>query len=119
MPLQFIDAKDKALYFLKLMKTLLLSRTIAKSPLSNASDIRALHAAKVKFETKGYEEGGAFPAAGCSASPLDAASHAPVFIFRENSDCFSGSTGGGTGGGGTGGGTGGGGSGGSGGGGWR
>jgi hypothetical protein len=29
-------------------------RVIAKSPLKNASDIRALHSAKVKIEAKGY-----------------------------------------------------------------
>ena len=56
LPLVFPNPKDKALYFPKLMKALLRSRVIAKSPLSNASDIRALHAAKAKFETKGYEE---------------------------------------------------------------
>ena len=37
-----------------LMKALLLSRVIAKSPLSNANDIRGLRRAKDAFETKGY-----------------------------------------------------------------
>ena len=41
--------------FLPLMKALLLSRVIAKAPLKNASDIRALHAAKVAFQDKGYQ----------------------------------------------------------------
>ena len=42
--------------FPSLMKALLKSRIIAKSPLGNASDVRALRNAKTKFETKGYEE---------------------------------------------------------------
>ena len=41
--------------FLPLVKALLLSRVIVKSPLSNASDIRALQKAKVAFEGSGYE----------------------------------------------------------------
>ena len=57
LPLQFAEAEDKAQYFLKLMRALLLGRVIAKAPLKNASDIRALHAAKVKFEAKGYDDG--------------------------------------------------------------
>ena len=44
----------KAEYFLKLMKALLKSRVIAKSPLKNASDIRGLYRAKVTLEAKGY-----------------------------------------------------------------
>ena len=44
--------KDK---FLPLMKALLLSRVIAKSPLCNANDIRGLSRAKDAFEAKGYE----------------------------------------------------------------
>ena len=38
------------------MKALLLSRVIAKSPLSNASDIRGLQKARVVFVEKGYED---------------------------------------------------------------
>ena len=41
--------KDK---FLPLMKALLLSRVIAKSPLCDANDIRGLLRAKVAFEAK-------------------------------------------------------------------
>ena len=48
LPLVFRDT------FPALMKALLKSRTIAKSPLGNASDVRALRNAKTKFETKGY-----------------------------------------------------------------
>ena len=44
--------------FLPLMKALLRSRVIAKSPLSNASDIRRLRRAKDAFEAKGYERKG-------------------------------------------------------------
>ena len=46
--------KMKAEYFLRLMKALLKSRVIAKSPLKNASDIRGLYRAKVTLEAKGY-----------------------------------------------------------------
>ena len=59
-PFQFtasgLAATDKmrAEYFLKLMKTLLKSRVIAKSPLENASDIRGLYRAKVTLKAKGY-----------------------------------------------------------------
>ena len=51
-----VAAKDKAkaTYFLELMKALLKSRVIAKSPLKNASDIRGLYSAKVKLEAKEY-----------------------------------------------------------------
>ena len=48
LPLVFRDA------FPALMKALLKSRIIAKSPLGNASDVRALRNAKANFETKGY-----------------------------------------------------------------
>ena len=65
LPLQFYGdtdeakAKAKAAYFLELMKALLRSRIIAKSPLKNASDIRALQKLKVAFEAnKGYERRG-------------------------------------------------------------
>ena len=40
--------------FLPLMKALLLSRVIAKAPLSSANDIRGLRRAKDALETKGY-----------------------------------------------------------------
>ena len=42
--------KMKAEYFLRLMKALLKSRVIAKSPLKNASDIRGLYRAKVTLD---------------------------------------------------------------------
>ena len=48
LPLVFKDT------FLPLMKALLLSRVIAKAPLSNANDICGLRRAKDAFETKGY-----------------------------------------------------------------
>ena len=63
-PFQFkasgLAATDKlsAEYFLRLMKALLKSGVIAKSPLKNSPDIRGLHNAKVKLEAKGYTEGG-------------------------------------------------------------
>ena len=44
----------KVKYFLQLMKTLLRSHVIVKSPLKNASDIRALCGAKAEIEAKGY-----------------------------------------------------------------
>ena len=60
-PFQFtasgLAATDKmrAEYFLQLMKALLKSRVIAKSPLKNAPDIRGLYRAKVVLEAaKGY-----------------------------------------------------------------
>ena len=55
-PQDAIAAKDKikAMYFLKLMKALLKSRVIAKSPLKNASDIRGLYHSEAALEAKGY-----------------------------------------------------------------
>ena len=58
-PLEFAGAflertKAKATYFVKLMKALVLSRVVAKTPLKNASDIRALYDAKVNLEAKGF-----------------------------------------------------------------
>ena len=69
---EIIAATDKAEaeYFLRLMKALLKSQVIAKSPLKNASDIRGLDNAKVKLEAKGYTEGGAAWSAHRYASAL-------------------------------------------------
>ena len=58
-PLEFAGAfsvrtKAKATYFAALMKALILSRVIAKTPLKNASDIRALYGAKVNLKAKGF-----------------------------------------------------------------
>ena len=58
-PLEFDGAfsfqtKAKATYFLQLMKALVRSGVIAKTPLKNASDIRALYGAKVEIEAKGF-----------------------------------------------------------------
>ena len=49
LPLVFRDT------FPFLMKALLKPRVIVKSPLSNASDVRALRNAKIKFETDGHK----------------------------------------------------------------
>jgi hypothetical protein len=61
-PLEFDGAfsfqtKAKAKYFLQLMKALVRSGVIAKTPLKNASDIRALYGAKVEIEAKGFHDG--------------------------------------------------------------
>ena len=57
-PLEFDGAfpqtKAKATYFVQLMKALVRSGVIAKTPLTNASDIRALYGAKVNLEAKGF-----------------------------------------------------------------
>ena len=57
-PLEFDGAfpqtKAKATYFVALMKALVKSGVIAKTPLKNASDIRALYSAKVNLEAKGF-----------------------------------------------------------------
>ena len=55
LPLHFTDDKAKAAYFLKLMKALVLGRIIAKLPLGNANDIRALQKSMTAFQDKGYE----------------------------------------------------------------
>jgi len=54
-PLQFNDDTAKAQWFLKLMKALLLSRVIAKTPLKYASDIHALEKSMNAFKDKGYK----------------------------------------------------------------
>ena len=56
LPLQFPDVTAKVQWFLRLMKALLLSRVIAKSPLkNNANDIHALEKSLNAFKDKGYE----------------------------------------------------------------
>ena len=55
LPPQFPDDTAKAQWFLMLMKALLLSRVIAKSPLKNANDIHALEESMIAFKTKGYK----------------------------------------------------------------
>ena len=54
-PPQLPDDTARAQWFLRLMKALLLSRVIAKSPLENANDIGGLSRAKDAFEAKGYK----------------------------------------------------------------
>ena len=55
LPLQFPDDTAKAQWFLRLMKALLLSRVIAKTPLKNANDIHALEKSMNAFKDRGYE----------------------------------------------------------------
>ena len=55
LPPQFPDDTAKAQWFLMLMKALLLSRVIAKTPLKNANDIHALEESMIAFKTKGYK----------------------------------------------------------------
>ena len=50
----FPQTKAMATYFVALMKALVKSGVIAKTPLKNASDIRALYRAKVDLEAKGF-----------------------------------------------------------------
>ena len=54
LPPVFHDDTHKAQWFLRLMKALLLSRVIAKSPLENATDIYALKEPMIAFKDKGY-----------------------------------------------------------------
>ena len=51
---EFPQTKAKATYFVALMKALVQSGVIAKTPLKNASDSRALYGAKVDLEAKGF-----------------------------------------------------------------
>ena len=57
---EIIAATDKAEaeYFLRLMKALLKSQVIAKSPLKNAPDIRGLYNAKLSSRRRGILRGG-------------------------------------------------------------
>ena len=54
-PPPFPDDTAKAQWFLRLMKALLLSRVIAKTPLKNANDIHALEESMNAFKDKGYD----------------------------------------------------------------
>ena len=51
---EFPQTKEKATYFVALMKALIQSRVIAKTPFKNAPDIRSLYGAKVDLEKKGF-----------------------------------------------------------------
>ena len=55
LPPPFPDDTARAQWFPMLMKALLLSRVIAKTPLKNANDIRALEKPMSAFKAKGYE----------------------------------------------------------------
>ena len=52
---QLPDDTARAQWFLRLMKALLLSRVIAKTPLKNANDIHALEEPMIAFKDKGYK----------------------------------------------------------------